>query len=219
MWELDCEESWVLKNWCFWTVVLEKTLESPLDFKEIQPVYPTGNQSWIFFGRTDAEDEYFGHLMWRTDLFEDPDAGKDGRQEEKKMTEDEMVGWHHQLDGHEFEQAAGVDYGQESLAYSSPWGCKESDTNEWLNWTEIQDKSFPGGSVVKNLPANTEDVSSIPGMGRYPGEGSQLIPVFLPGKSQGQRSLVGYSQWGYKRVRHDLGLNNNNKDKTRSYSH
>ena len=106
MWELDCEESWVLKNWCFQTVVLEKTLESPLDCKEIQPVHPKGDQSWMFIGRTDVEAETSilcppdgkNWLIWK-----DPDAGKDWRQEEKEMTEDEMVGWHHRLNGHEFE--------------------------------------------------------------------------------------------------------------------
>ena len=102
MWELDCEESWMLKDWCFWTVVLEKTLESPLDCKEIQPVYPKADQSWVFIGRTDAEAEIpipdaKSWLIWK-----DPDAGKEWGQE-KGMAEDEMVGWHHWLDGHEFE--------------------------------------------------------------------------------------------------------------------
>ena len=106
MWELDCEEGWVPKNWCFWSVVLEKTLESPLDCKEIQPVHPKGNQSWIFIGRIDAEAET--PILWPPDAKnwltgKDPDAGKDWKQEEKEMTEDEMVGWHHQLDGHEFQ--------------------------------------------------------------------------------------------------------------------
>ena len=98
MWELDYKESWLLKIWCFWTVVLEKTLESPLDCKEIHPVHPNGNQSWIFIGRTDAEAE--PSLFWPSDaknwlIGKDPDAGKDWRQEEKETTEDEMVGWHH----------------------------------------------------------------------------------------------------------------------------
>ena len=98
MWELDCEESWVLKNWCFWTVLLEKTLESPLDCKDIQPVHPKGNQSWVFFGRTDVEAET--PILWPPHakswlIWKDPDAGKDWEQEEKGMTEDEMVGWHH----------------------------------------------------------------------------------------------------------------------------
>ena len=106
MWELDYKESWVPKNWCFWTVVLEKTLESPLDCKEIQPVYPKGNQPWIFIERTDAEAET--PLFWSPDrknwlTGKDPDAGKDWRQEKKGMTEDEMVGWPHWLNGHGFE--------------------------------------------------------------------------------------------------------------------
>ena len=129
MWELDYKESWAPKNWCFWTVVLEKTLEGPLDCKEIQPVHPKGNQSWIFIGRTDAETP----ILWPPDaknwlIRKDPDAGKDWRQEEKGTTEDKVVGWYHWLDGHEFGQAPGVGDGQGSLACCSPWGCKESDT-------------------------------------------------------------------------------------------
>ena len=140
MWELDYKESWALKNWCFWTVVLEKTLESPLDCKEIQPVYPKGNQSWIFIGRTDAEAE--APKLWPSDvknwlLGKDPDSGKDRGQEEKGMTEDEMVGWHHWCDVHEFEQALGVGNGQWSLVYCSPWGHKQLDRIERLNWTEV----------------------------------------------------------------------------------
>ena len=105
-WELDYKESWAQKNWCFWTVVLEKTLESPLDCKEIQPDHLKGNQSWTFIGRTDVEAET--PILWPPDvknwlIWKDPDAGKDWRQEEKGTTEDEMVGWHHQLNGHEFE--------------------------------------------------------------------------------------------------------------------
>ena len=105
MWELDYK-TWAQKNWCFWTVVLEKTLESPLDSKEIQPVHPKGNQPWIFIGRSDAEAET--PILWPPDMknwliLKDPDAGKDWRQEEKGTTDDEMVGWYHQLDGHEFE--------------------------------------------------------------------------------------------------------------------
>ena len=126
-----------MKNWCFWTVVLEKTLKSPLDCKEIQPVHPKGNQSWIFIRRTDAETP----ILWPPDakswlIRKDPDAGKDWRQEEKGTTEDEMVGWHHQLNGHEFEQALGVGDGQGSLACYSPWGRKELNTTEQLNWTK-----------------------------------------------------------------------------------
>ena len=127
MWELDYKESWALKNWCFWTVVLEKTLESPLDCKQIQPVNPKRNKSWIFIGRTDAEAET--PTLWPHDgknwlTGKDPDAGKDWRQEEKGMTEDEMVGWYHQLNGHKFEQALGVGEGQGNLAFCSPWVTK-----------------------------------------------------------------------------------------------
>ena len=105
MWELDYKESWALKNWCFWTVVLEKTLASPLDCKEIQPVHPKGDQSWMFTGRTDVKAETL--ILWLPDakswlIWKDPDAGKDWGQEEKGTTEDEMVGWHHRLNGHEF---------------------------------------------------------------------------------------------------------------------
>ena len=125
MWELDYKKSWVQKNWCFWTVVLGKTLESPLDCKEIQPVHPKGDQPWIFIVRTDAKAETL--TLWPSDaknwlIWKDPGAGKDWRQEEKGTTEDEMVGWHHQLDGHEFEQVPGVGDGQGSLVCCSPWG-------------------------------------------------------------------------------------------------
>ena len=139
MWELDCEESWAPKNWCFWTVVLEKSLESPLDCKEIQPVHPKGDQSWIFFGRTDVEAKT--PMLWPPDAKnwltgKDPDAGKDWRQEEKGTTEDDVSGWHHRLDGHELEWTSGVGDGRGGLAWCGPWGCKESDTTDWLNWTE-----------------------------------------------------------------------------------
>ena len=134
------KESWVPKNWWFWTVVLEKTLENPADCKEIKPVNPKGNQSWIFIGRTDAEAKV--PILWPPDaknwlIGKDPDAGKDWRQEEKGTTEGEMVGWHHQLNGHESEQALGVGDGQGNLACCSPWGHKELDVTEWLNWTEL----------------------------------------------------------------------------------
>ena len=135
MLELNYKESWLLKNWCFWAVVL-KTLESPLDCKEIQPVHPKGNQSWIFIGRTGAEAEtpILGPPHVKSWLIgKDPDAGKDWRQEKKGMREDEMVGWHHWLDIHEFEQAQGVGNGQRSLACCTPWVHKESDTTERLN--------------------------------------------------------------------------------------
>ena len=138
IWELDYKESWVLKNWCFWTVVLEKTLESPLDCKETQALPPKGDQYWVSIGRTDVEAET--PILWPPDaknwlLGKDPDAGKDWRWEEKRMTEDGIVGWYHQFDGREFEQVLGVGDGQGRLACCSPWNCKESDTSERLNWT------------------------------------------------------------------------------------
>ena len=150
MWELDYKESWALKNGCFSTVVLEKTLESPLDCKEIQPVHPKGNQSWIFIGRTDAEAET--PILWPPDekswlIWKDPDAGRDRRQEAKGTTEAEMAEWHHGLNGHEFEQALRVGDGQGSLVCYSPWGHKELDTTEQLNWRLKISDSRPLGGV------------------------------------------------------------------------
>ena len=141
MWELDYKESWVLKNWCFWTVVLEKTLEGPLDYKEIQPVHPIGDQSWVFIGGTDVETET--PILWPPDMtdwfiWKDPDAGKDWGQEEKGITEDEMVVWHYRLDGHEFEWTPRVGDGQGGLVCCGSWGGKESDMTERLNWTEMK---------------------------------------------------------------------------------
>ena len=137
MWELDRKESWALKNWCFWTVVLEKTLQSPLGCKKIKPVHPKGNQSWIFIGRTDAKAE--APLFWPLDVQnwltgKDPDAGEDWRQEEKGMTEDEMVGWHHRLNGHEFVQL------QELVMDREAWHAAVCEvTKSWTrlsNWTD-----------------------------------------------------------------------------------
>ena len=152
MWELNYKESWTLKNWCFWTVVLEKTLESPLDFKELKPVNPKGKQSWIFIGGTDDKAET--PILWPRDtknwlIWRDHDAGKDWRQEQTGTTEDEMVGGHYRLDGHEFEQAPWIGDGQGSMACCSPWGHRVGhdwmielnwtimDTTEQLNWTEL----------------------------------------------------------------------------------
>ena len=150
---LHYKESWVLKNWCFWTVVLEKTLESPLDYqgerdeikrshqdikrspcKEIQPVNPKGNQSWIFIGRSDTEAD--APIIWPPDVKnwltgKDPDSGEDWRQEDKGTIKDEIVRWHHRLDGQEFEQASGVGDGQGSLACCSPWGLRETWLSDW----------------------------------------------------------------------------------------
>ena len=146
MWELDYKESWVLKIWCFWTVVLEKTLESPLDCKEIQAVHPKADQPWVFIGRTDVEAElqYFGHLTWRADSFEKTlKLGKIEGQEEKGTTEGEMVGWHHRLNGHGFGSTLAVGDGQGGLACCSSCGRKELDTTEQLNWTELNCKYWP----------------------------------------------------------------------------
>ena len=132
LWELDHKEGWEPKDWYFWAVTLEKTLESPLDCKEIKPVNPKGNQPWIFIGRTDAEAE--APILWPPDaksqlIGKDPDAGKDwGQEEVKRVTENEMVRWHHKLSGHEFEQTPGDSEGQGRLVCCSPWGFKESDT-------------------------------------------------------------------------------------------
>ena len=132
-----CErENLALKNWCFWTVVLEKTLESPLDCKEIQAVPLKGNQSWMFIERTDAEAKT--PILWPPDaknwlLGKDPDAGKDWRRKEKGTTEDEMVGWHHRFTGHESGWTPGVGDGQGGLVCCGPWGCKELDTIKQLH--------------------------------------------------------------------------------------
>ena len=140
MWELDCEEGWALKNWCFWTVVLEKTPESPMDCKEIQPIHSEGDQPWDFFGRNDAKAETpivcpLDAKSWL--IWEDPDAGRDWGQEEKGTTEDKMVGWHHRLNGHGFGWTPVVGDRQGGLACCGSWGHKESDTTERLNWTEL----------------------------------------------------------------------------------
>ena len=153
MWELDYIESWVPKNWCFWTVELEKTLESPLDCKEMQPVHPKGDQSWVFIGRTDAEAETPIH--WPPDvkswlIWKDPDAGKDWGQEEKGTTEDEMVGWHHQLNGYEL----GKPY--ELVMDRVAWcAVVHGVTKSWTqlsNWTEVNWTLSP---CTRNASLNT----------------------------------------------------------------
>ena len=162
MWELDYKENWAPKNWCFWTVMLEKTLESPLDWKGFQPVHLKGNQSWVLIGRTDVEAET--PILWPPDaknwlIRKDPDAGKDWGQEEKRTTEDEMVRWLHWLNGHGFvwtQSSQGVGDGQGSLACSGSWGRKESDTTErliWTNWTGLRgDPTSPSwGKSVQNI--------------------------------------------------------------------
>ena len=145
--ELDHKESWTLKNQCFWTVVLEKRLESPLDCKEIKPINPKGNQSWIFIGRSDAEAET--PILWPPDVKsgftgKDPDAGKDWRREEKGTTENEMVGWHHQLNGHEFEQALGV--GEQGSLMGSQ---SQTGLSDWTEQSKCYPKSFLVNQYIK----------------------------------------------------------------------
>ena len=139
MWVLDCEESWELKNWFIWTVVLDKSLESPLDCKEIQPVHSKGDQSWVFFGRNDAKAET--PVLWPSDakswlIGKDADAGRDWGQEEKGTTEDKMAWWRHRLDGRKFEWTLGVVMDREAWR-AGLWGRKQLDMTEQLNWTEV----------------------------------------------------------------------------------
>ena len=138
MWELDYRDGWTLKIWCFWTVVLNKTLEIPLKCKENHPVHPIGDQSWVFIGRTDAEAET--PIIWPPDakswlIGKDPDAGKDRGQAKKGTMEDETAGWHHWLRGHGFGWTLGDGDGQGGLACCGSWGREELDTTEQLNWT------------------------------------------------------------------------------------
>ena len=152
MWELDCEESWGPKNWCFWTVVLEKTLESPLDCNEVQPVHSKGDQPWVFFGRNDTKADT--PVLWPPHgkswlIGKDSDAGRDWGQEEKGMTEDEMAGWHHWLDGHELWWAPEVGDGQGGLACCDSCGCKRVG-HDWA--TEL--KWGPANSYTETLTPN-----------------------------------------------------------------
>ena len=210
MWELDYEESWAQKYRCFWTVVLDKTLESPLDCKEIQPVHPKGYQSWVFIGRIDAEAET--PILWPSDVKswltgKDPNAGKDWGQEEKQTTENEMVGWHHRLNGHEFGWTPGVGDGQGGLACCSTRGRKESDMTERLNWTELtkscdfmaqQEKHVRQAEITNYRSQSwaqfsfprTEMISSLPGACPYPRSVSQYMGwealVNMESKSSGK---------------------------------
>ena len=194
MWELDHKYGWALKNWCFWTVVLEKTLESPLDYKEIKQVNSKGNKPCIFIRRTDAEAET--PILWPPDVKnwltrKDLDSGKDWRR--RKGLQDKIVGWHHRLNGYEFEQAPGDGEGQESLVCCSPWGHKELDTTEQLN--------YPGGSEVKASACSFLRPGFNPWVEKIPWRRKQQpTPVFLPWESHGWRSLVGYSPWGHKEL-------------------
>ena len=183
MWELDYKESWMLKNWCFWTVVL-KSLESPLDSKEIQPVHSKGNQSWIFIGRTDVEAET--PILWPHDvkswlIWKDADGGKDRGQKEKGTMEEEIIEWHHLLNGHEFGWTLGVCDGQGGLACCSSWGHKELDTTERLNWTTSCDycSDWEMTGVVKKLVLvdHEEDFSLISNSSSEMVQGSLKVPM------------------------------------------
>ena len=180
MWGLDYKESWAPKNGCFWTVVLEKTLESPLDCKKIKLVSPKGNQSLIFIGTTDAEAETL--ILRPPDVKnwlsgKDPDAGQDWRLEENRTTEDEMVGWHHLLDGHKFEQSPGIGDGWGTLSCCSPWGCKELDTTEQLNWAVMSVRLQRRSSKFRFLFPETMFLLPCQGDRRFPSS------FFLPSNS------------------------------------
>ena len=183
MWELDYKESWAPKNWYFWNVVLEKTLESPLDSKVIKPVHPKGNHSWIFIGRTDAEAEAL--MLWPPDaknwlIGKDPDAGKDWRQEEKGKTEDEMVGWHHWLNGHEFEQL------QELVIYREAWTVLQSVGSQRVghDWvTELNSYPQQTGLLSQVSPGFSSNQGLLHPWKFFPSYGANLgfsFPLFFP---------------------------------------
>ena len=234
MWELDYKESWVPKNWCFWTMMLEKTLESPLDCKEIQPIHPKADQSWVSIWRTDVEAET--PILWPPDakswlIWEDPDAGTDWG-EEKKGKQDKMVGCHHWPSGHGFGWTLGVCVGQGGLACCGLWGHKESDTTEWLNWTEtihfsrwssqprdgtqvslLSGRFFTNWAtreVIKIFPASTGDLSSIPRLGRSPGEGNcNSLQYSYLGNPIDRRAWQATVHQGFKELRMTEQLHNN----------
>ena len=168
--QLDHKECWLPKNWCFRIAVLEKTLDSRLDSKDIKSVNSNGNKLWIFIGRTDAE----APILWPPDaksgsVGKDPNGGEDQEQVEKQATEDDMVRWCHWLNGHESEQTLGDGEGRGSLTCCSPWGCKELNTTEWLNNKDLYG-GFPGGSDGEEFVCNAGDLDFIPRSGRSPGE-------------------------------------------------
>ena len=182
MWELDCEEGWALKNWWFWTVVLEKTLESPLDCKEIQPVHPKGDLSRVFFGRKNAKAET--PVLWPPHakswlIGKDPDAGRYWGQKEKGTSEDEMPEWHHRLNSHEFGWTPRVSDGQGGLACCDSWGHKESDTTEQLNWTELNWCINP-----RALSSYSWQASCSTACGIFMNQGSNPYPLHWQADSQ-----------------------------------
>ena len=208
------KESWAPKNWCFWTVVLEKTLESPLDCKEIQPVHRKGDQSWVI-GRMDAKVETL--ILWPADekswfIWKDPDVGKDWGQEEKGTTEDEMVGWHHRLDGHGFGWTPGIGDGQGGLACCGSWGCKESDTTDRLNWT-CTSRGFPGVSVVNESTCRRHRRQGFDfWVGRIPLEEKMAThSSLLTWKIPWMEEPCGLQFMGSHRVRHDWAHNTTQK--------
>ena len=214
MWELDYKEDWVSKNWCFWTMVLEKTLEILLDCKEIQPVHPKGNRSWMFIGGTNSEASILWPPNVKSQLIrKDADAGKDWRQEEKGMTEDKMAGWHQWLNGQEFEQALGDGEGQRGLECCSPWGQKKLDMTKWLNnywyWESLWDiQGFPGGASGKRTCLPMQEMEEMwvwslsreepleEGLATHASILARRTPGFLENPS-------GLQSIGLQRVRHD----------------
>ena len=209
MWELDCEESRALKKWCFWTVVLEKTPESPLDCKEIQPVHSEGDQSWMFFGRNDAKAET--PVLWPPHakswlIGKDSDAGRDWGQEEKGTTEDKMAGWHHRLYGHEFEWVNSGSWWWTGRPGMLRFMGSQRVGHNWvteLNWTDINIMSkinwffkslgLPWWLRWLRTHLRWRRPGFDPWIGKILWRREWLsTSVFLPGKSRGQRSLVGY---------------------------
>ena len=208
--ELDYKESWAQRNWCFWTAVLEKPLKSPLDCKKIQPVHPKGNQSLVYIGKTDAEAET--PILWSPDeknwfIRKDPDAGQDWRQEEKGMTEDEMAGWHHWLNGRESEWTPGVGDGQGGLACCDH-GVTESRTR-LSDWTELKFLMYfsppPPWSAMPLYNVN-EQKTQLSGVGRP--EGGALMPYKDSRDQQEQRLLFWkwLSQWKQSMLTHICGI-------------